>query len=273
MSSKEELQEMQALRRRRRGRQLLGALVCFLVVVGLFSIVGSGIDLAATLLDDTEEKQMFEERLKTLVALDPLPFDSLEEANVNTLLHAAIGASVDSTRDDYERDENGAMYLPTLDIETTLLALYGPDFQFEYQTFEDHGITFTYVPEKQAYLLPVTSAISNYYPKVTEIKKESGGVKRVTVGYVSPFQESGAFDPNAQPDPVKYQDYLFKKNGSDYYLYAIVESQAKVQTAQSASTAQGGQDTVQQGTLESMLGDSLPTVESTSLAVSEQPAA
>ena len=109
--------------------------------------------------------------------------------------------------------------------------------------------------------------------KVTEIKKESGGVKRVTVGYVSPFQESGAFDPNAQPDPVKYQDYLFKKNGSDYYLYAIVESQAKVQTAQSDSTAQGGQDTVQQGTLESMLGDSLPTVESTSLAVSEQPAA
>ena len=58
MPSKEELQEVHALRRRRRGRQLLGALVCFLVVVGLFSIVGSGVELAATLLDDTDEKEM-----------------------------------------------------------------------------------------------------------------------------------------------------------------------------------------------------------------------
>lgn len=259
MPSKEELQEVHALRRRRRGRQLLGALVCFLVVVGLFSIVGSGVELAATLLDDTDEKEMLTEQLRTLVALDPLPFDSLEEANVNTLLHAAIGASVDSTRDDYERDENGAMYLPTLDIETTLLALYGPDFQFEYQTFEDHGITFTYVPEKQAFLLPVTSAISNYYPLVTEIKKESGGVKRVTVGYVSPFHENGAFDPNATPVPVKYQDYLFKKNGSEYYLYAIVESETKVQTAVSASTAQTAQSTAPQDALKSLVGESLPT--------------
>ena len=84
-------------------------------------------------------------------------------------------------------------------------------------------------------------------------------MKRVTVGYVSPFHENGAFDPNATPVPVKYQDYLFKKNGSEYYLYAIVESETKGQTAGSAATAQTAQSTAPQDALESLVGESLPT--------------
>ncbi len=238
MPNKEDLKEKHALRRRRRLRQLLGAAVCFLVVVGAVSLVSSGVGLVAQLFDDTDERNEFASRLNTLVALDPVPFNDLSEANQSTLLSAAIWASIDTVNNEYERDENGSMYLPTLDIDKTAAALYGPDFKFTYDTFIDHDLTYEYVPEKQAYLLPITSAINDYSPLVTKIKRESGGVKRVTVGYVNAFSAAGEFNPNAAPEPVKYQDYLFRKGNDGYYLYAIVESETKVSTSASADSSQ-----------------------------------
>ncbi len=242
MDSNEAAKERGALRRRRRLRQLLGAVVCFLVVVGAVSIVSSGVRLVARAFDDSDLMADFETRLATLVALDPIPFTDLTEANQHTLLNAAIWASIDTENNDYERDENDAMYLPTLDIDKTAAALYGPDFHFTYETFEDHYMTFTYVPEKQAYLLPITSAIGDYYPKVTQIKRESGGIRRVTVGYCSPFGQSGEFSPSATLEPVKYQDYLFKKDGKNYYLTAIVESAAKAASGAASGAASAAAD-------------------------------
>ena len=152
--------ERNALRRRRRWRQLLGAVVCLLVVIGLASVVSGGVRLTATLFDDSELKAEYVLRLRNLVALDPVPFDSIEEANQNTLLNALIWSSISEDKE-YERDEVGAMYLPTADIDAAAAELYGPDVHFTYQTFEDRGLTYQYVEEKQAYLLPITSVITD----------------------------------------------------------------------------------------------------------------
>ena len=90
--------------------------VCLLVVIGLVSVVSGGVRLTATLFDDSELKAEYVLRLRNLVALDPVPFDSIEEANQNTLLNALIWSSISEDKD-YERDEVGAMYLPTADID------------------------------------------------------------------------------------------------------------------------------------------------------------
>lgn len=234
MANEEQMRQAHQLRIRRRMRQLLGAVICFLVLVGIVSLVQSAFAFIGEAFDDTKEKEALAMRLSTLVALDPVPFSSLEQANRNTLLNAAIWASIKSDTN-YERDEAGAMYLPTLDIDATVAALYGPDFKFEYATFEDHGMKFTYVPEKKAFLLPITSAVSDYSPLVTKIKGEKDGVKRVTVGYVSPFNVSGEFSPGHEQKPVKYQDYLFRKNKGEHYLFAIVESETKAEHTESSS--------------------------------------
>ena len=55
--------ERNALRRRRRWRQLLGAVVCLLVVIGLVSVVSGGVRLTATLFDDSELKAEYVLRL------------------------------------------------------------------------------------------------------------------------------------------------------------------------------------------------------------------
>ena len=229
--------ERRALRRRRQMRQVLGALVCVLVIVGVVSVFSGIFKLGARMFDDTEEKKSYEARLSCLVALDPVPFASLETAPVNTLLDAAIWQTIDGTNSqDYEHDEVGAMYLPTADIDKIVTELYGPNFKFNYQTFEDRGLTYNYVPEKEAYLVPITSAASDYQPQVEKIKRE-GNTKRVTVGYVSPYTESGAINLTGVYTPVKYNDYIFTKIDGVYYLSAIVASEMKVEASSSSASA------------------------------------
>lgn len=268
MATQPEGKELRALRRRRRLRQVLGAVVCVLVVIGLFSVVSGGVRLGALLFDDTEEKESYELRLRNLVALDPTPFENLDEANKNTLLNALIWSCIGDSSS-YEHDETGAMYLPTIDIDKAAAELYGPNVQFTYETFEDHGMTFEYVPEKQAYLLPVTSAVNDYFPQVERIKRE-GDTKRVTVGYLSPFSAGGEFSANMDITPTKYQDYIFTRIDGEYYLTAIVASEMKPDAASSSSSsASAPVSTAPQDVMDD-LANSLPAE---SASVSQAPAA
>lgn len=233
-------QQRSSLRRRRRLRQLLGAVVCILVVIGLVSVISGGIRMTAKLFDDTEERLSYEQRLQVLVSLDPEPFDSLENANRTRLLHAAIWTVVQQNHDSldaYERDDIGAMYLPTLDIDRVVASLYGPDFHFTYDSFTDNGLTFEYVPEKNAYLLPITSVNGLYAPRVVSIKREGHGVKRVTVGYLDLYGNGEmVFDP-AKLEPSKYLDYMFTETDGEYYLSAILLSETQPESASSSSGA------------------------------------
>ncbi len=231
-------QQRRSLRRRRRLRQLLGAVVCIFVVIGIGSVISSGIRMTAKLFDDTEERLSYEQRLQMLVSLDPEPFDSLENANRTRLLHAAIWTVVQQNHDSldsYEHDDIGAMYLPTLDIDRVVASLYGPDFHFNYDTFTDNGLTFEYVPEKNAYLLPITSVNGLYAPRVVSIKREGRGVKRVTVGYLDLFGNGEmVFDP-AKLEPSKYLDYMFTETDGEYYLSAILLSENQPAASSSSS--------------------------------------
>ena len=236
------LAEQRALRRRRRGRQLLGAVVCLLVIIGAVSVVTTGAGLVAKAFDDTDEKLAYEQRLLTLVGFDPVPFDSLEEANQGTLLAALIWetlANVD--KDALEHDDLGAPYLPALEIDKTSASLYGPDWKFTYETFEDRGLTYTYDEERGAFLVPITSALSDYYPQVEKIRR-AGDSQVVTVGYLSQYNADGSLILNtADLAPVKYYDYVFTRGDGGFYLSAIVSSETSASSSSSASSVQADQ--------------------------------
>lgn len=144
MPQNETTKERQTLGRRRKTRQILGAVVCVLVLLGLASVVQAGVGLVQKAFDDTDEKKAFETQIAFLVALDPLPFDSLELADQGTLLSASIWERVSQTADIslYEHDETGALYLPVADVAQTSAKLYGSAYQFAYETFENAGLTY-----------------------------------------------------------------------------------------------------------------------------------
>ncbi|MEG0109596.1 MAG: hypothetical protein RR675_00640 [Oscillospiraceae bacterium] len=224
--------EQNPLRRRRRIRQLIGAVVCLLVVVGLATLLRAGFLSVAKLTDNSGEKAEFETRLTNLVAKDPLPFDTLGEANQDLLLSAAIwGTLAEADQSVYERDDIGQPYLPTVDVDNFVAKLYGKEFKFEYKSFEDNqGLAYTYIEDKQAYLIPITGAMAEYFPRVAKIKREKD-TKRVTVGYLSPYGAGGEFNASTTLKPVKYLDYIFTKQDKEYYLSAITESKMKVEAS------------------------------------------
>ena len=69
--------EEHARTHRRRRRQALGLAMAVLICIGIFTVLGAGYRLVASLFDETEQMQEYEDKLEGLVLFDPLPFDGI----------------------------------------------------------------------------------------------------------------------------------------------------------------------------------------------------
>ncbi len=225
---------------RRTRRIVLGAFVLLLMLLGVIGIVITATGVVRNLTDDTEEKLYYAEFVTPLVLLDTLTFESLDKAPQNTLRQAAIWLALSKEDNSaFERDEFGALYLPTAVVDNWALTLFGPDYMLTHESFVDSGLEFRLDEERQSYVIPITSQPINYIPEVVNIEND-GDYKRLTVGYKLP---AGATLENmsAESEPVKYLDYVLLKQGEAYFIYSIVESATKVATQdESASTATSG---------------------------------
>ncbi len=215
---------------------VIGAAVVLLMALGVFSIIASATGAIRAFFDDTEEREYYAEFITPLVLLDPLPFESLETAPPNTLRQAAIWLAL--SREDqslFERDEFGSLYLPTALVDNWALTLFGPDFQLVHETFVDSGLQFVLDETRQSYVIPITSQPINYIPEVISIEND-GDLKRLTVGYKQPAGVS-IETINSDMAPIKYLDYILKRNGDGYFIHAISESEMKVETMTEVTSA------------------------------------
>ena len=222
-----------ARHRRRRRRQILGAVICLLVVLGLGTVVYGGYRGVVALTDDTAERLDYENRLRTVVMYDPLPFDSLEKADPILLRESCIWGAIYTAKlsqgnfDNYATDEQtGCLILPAVEVDAFASTLMGPFYTLTHEEFESDGMIYAYSPELQGYLIPVTSEAGRYTPKVTKLHKE-GRKMRVTVGYVPQFDPNDQFSLTAPSEPVKYMDYIFTRSDKQFYMTALEESQTK----------------------------------------------
>lgn len=227
--------------KRRRMRQLLGVVLCLLILIGALNVLGAGVQAVAKLFDDTERRVAYEQKLQALVMLDPLPFESLAKADQQQFREYAIWATVFNAQrtagglDAYERDpDTDSAILPGVEVDATLAALVGTEYKIEHGTFESDGMNFYYDEEKQGYLVPVTGQIGRFTPKVEKLQKKDGKL-RVTVGYVPTAAETGDYSMNASTEPTKYMDYVFEKVGKEYYLRALEASEMKASASVVAS--------------------------------------
>lgn len=174
--------------KRRRFRQLAGLLVCCLVVVGIGTVISSGLGVVAALFDDTKKKQEYANKLQCLVMLDPLPFESLDAADSKQLTEAAIWGTIynalanQDNLDNYERDpDTDGIILPALEVDATMAKLVGPDYKITHESFESSEMMFQYLEDKQGYLIPVTGLVGQYTPQVEKFQRKDGKMY-VTVG-------------------------------------------------------------------------------------------
>lgn len=216
-------------------RIVIGAVMCLLMLIGVASIIVTGARVTAKLLDNTAEKEKYNALLTTLVVADPLPFESPDQADQTILLSSSVWAAVmNEDMEQYEKDDFGQTYLPAVEVDRYFTRVFGTQYTLTHQSFSEQEIEFVYDEAKQAYVVPITSFPTGFTPKVEKIKT-GGGEKIVTVGYISPATN---WNDDTSGAISKYVDYIFQKQGSEYYLVAVRESKMQVEVAVSTESAE-----------------------------------
>ena len=120
---------------RRLARQIVGGVALLLAVIGLFTVFGWVVSLLRSVLDDSDRRKAYEDRLFGMVMLDPLAFSDVSSVDPGVFKQAAIWGTVYQVQnsggslDQYERDpDTGSAIIPKLEIDTYIANLLGPDY-------------------------------------------------------------------------------------------------------------------------------------------------
>ena len=151
---------------RRRARQTLGLLIAVLALVGIVTVVRAGVKGVATLLDDTQQKAEYADRLDGLVLFAPLPFAGIENIDALTLREAAVWGCVYSIQetqggfDNYNTDpETEQLLLPSVEVDAYLAKLLGPGFKLTHRSFDMEDMTVEFDETTQCYKIPITGTV------------------------------------------------------------------------------------------------------------------
>lgn len=251
---------------RRLARQIVGGVALLLAVIGLFTVFGWVVSALRSVLDDSDRRKAYEDRLFGMVMLDPLAFSDINSVNPGVFKQAAIWGIVYQVQnsggslDQYERDpDTGSAIIPKLEIDTYIANLLGSDYVVEDDSFSTDEFSYHYDEEKQGYLVPVTSSVAQYTPEVEKIWK-ADGKQYVTVGYIPTAtnnSSNGELLLTTPTTPTKYMDYVFTQGSNhEWYLTALQESEMKPEvTATPTPTANVPQDA--QSMVENQLGSAM----------------
>ncbi len=235
-SQKETSKDNSKSAKRKRRRIIFGGIFTSLAVIGVVSIIFSGINLTARLLDNTAEKSEYEELLSTLVMFDPLPFESVDQLDIKTIYLSGLwSAVINEDMEQFEKNEYGETYLPAIVMDSYIKSVFG-NIDISYTTFESDGVQYTFDEEKQAYIIPVTNIPTGYTPKVEDIDQELfSSEKTLLVGYIAP---ASSWSEVVQTQVTKYVEYIFQRQDGEYYLVAVRESDKEVEVIQPTQSPQ-----------------------------------
>ena len=207
--------------------RLAGYTILGLAVLGVAFLVFLGTKGGQFLLDDSDKRLEYQKFIEPVVMLDPVPFDSPDQANPDFLLQSAVWAVLkneDTSR--YATDQTGAVLLPAADVDLYGAKLYGSDIKLEHKSFGDDTMKFQYDTATQCYRLPATGLMGYYTPLVSKMEKR-GKIIRLTVGYVAAGSAwTGDADGNIyQPEVDKTMIYtLAKTSDGSYVIHSIAEA-------------------------------------------------
>lgn len=223
----------------------IGGLFVLLALVGLISVIALCVQFTMGLLDNSAEKQKFEQLLTPMLMFDPVPFETVAQADPTFLLQSSLWSTLlGDKRDSYQFDQLGRLTVPVSDVDVTCARLYGPEIKLAHATFTDFVNDYVYDDAAKAYYAPVASQTSLYSPSVDQVVKK-GDIFTLTVGYIPPSNAWTQTNTGAtgKPIPDKTMIYEFRQVKDYYQLSAIRDvpvgdkAEQLLGTGKSSSTA------------------------------------
>lgn len=201
---------------------IVGAVTVLLAIIGLITVVTACVRLGARLLDNSAEKERFEQTLFPVVMFDPGAIESVEELDQLVLLRSSIWAAFTGNMEKYTLDSSNRITVAKSDVDVACAKLFGPEITLEHQSFSDYMSTYFFDEERQSYLAPMDSTSVLYTPQVEDID-HSGVIYTLRVGYMESGNEwlQSLQGRDYEPTPDKYMIYTLKKVDEHFQLVSI----------------------------------------------------
>lgn len=230
---------------------IAGASVLAFALIGVITVISLVIGFVASLFDNTEQKQRFEQFIAPVVMVDPVAFSEVSKADEHTILMSSMWNLLMNIGDGaaYPEDEFGMMLIPSSDLDVSAASLFGSDVALSHQTFGNTSITFEFDEETSSYVVPPMGYTVQYQPRVDKISRR-GKKYTLTVAYITSTTVLGNTQENTEPD--KYMYYVLEKTGKDKYVVtAIMDSETEKEnnssSVQSASSGISQTETASSG--------------------------
>ncbi len=242
---------------------VVGAVFVVLALIGLLTVIGSCVRLGQRLLDNSREKEEFEQVIFPVVMFDPATIEDPSEMDPLVLLRSSIWSAFVSNMEKYSITSTNRISVARSDVDVACAKLFGPEIHLEHQSFSDYMNTYYYDAEKETYLAPVDSSSVLYTPQVQDIEK-SGVIYTLTVGYMESGNEwmEALQGRDYEPTPDKYMTYTLKKVNDHFQLVSI--QQPAEGSVPGVPDSTGFHGTEPQGTTETLPSEEEPKEETPS---------
>ncbi len=201
----------------------VGGVFILLALVGMVALGAFCVQFTRGILDNSGEKEMFEDVITPVLMFDPVPFEKASDADPVFLLQSSLWSTMlGEKRDSYQFDALGRLIVPASDVDVTCARLFGPEIKLQHQTFGDYEVAYVYDESTKTYFAPVTLQANQYSPNVERVVKK-GNVFTLTVGYIPPANAwtQAQNGKSNEPVPEKEMIYELLKNKDNYQLVAI----------------------------------------------------
>lgn len=249
----------------------LGLLIAVLSVIGLVTVVLTGIGVAKYVNIKTKNIDEYNKMLIPVVMNDPDMFDDISKADMEQLLDISIWSVLrgDISPDKYEYVENN-MIIPEEDVTAAYTKLFGTEVPPVHATVSGYGYEFVYNAAEKTYSIPLTGVEPTYTPRVTDVDKKSNTVV-LTVAYLA----ADGWKQNSQgnmvaPEPDKYVKITLRESEGNYYIAAMQSTSApEIATTQPMPEPE---TTTEEATSEPVASDTQPAAEGESAEASSEAA-
>jgi len=209
---------------RRRFHFILGLLFTFFAIVGFCSSVVFSVNKISYFVNNTKQKNDFAKFIYPIVICDPAPFDQTVKLRNDTVITAAIWDIILYEDKSKYTSEFDNITVPALDVEQHAEKLFGSGLTFKHESIIGADVQFYYEEDIKSYVVPLKPKFFTYSPVVENITND-GNIYTLLVGYISPTPAWLSMTSDTSPEPDKYVKYIVSRNGDDYTLISIQQTE------------------------------------------------
>lgn len=203
----------------------IGGAYLLLALVGAIAVIYGAGQLLGRITDNSKLLHKLELQIMPVMMFDPVPFETVEDADETMVLKSAIWSTLYSDkRGNYAYDDNGMILIPVSDVDVAAAKLFGPTFKLEHRSIDDYDVSYVYDDENNVYRVPMMAQAGYYTPLVESLKRQ-GEYYEMRVGYVAPGADwqTDSKGNKYQPKPDKYMIYKMAREKGEYYIVGIAD--------------------------------------------------